>query len=64
MKHSAPDVLAALDLAWDPEGGFLGLLRDGVFSEGLGNSYLELLNGIEIEEGESLNSEFVRLLWY
>ena len=63
-KHSDPAVLEALDLAWDDERGYLGLLRAGVFSEDLGNQYVELLGQIEIEEGERLHPDFVRLVWF
>lgn len=63
-EHSDPAVLEALDLAWDPDEGFLGKLRDGEFSEELGDSYLALLESIEIGEGESLHPDFVRLVWF
>jgi hypothetical protein len=64
MKHASPEALEALDLAWDDEAGFLGLLRGGRFDSELANKYLSLLNSINIEEGESLNGDFVRLVWF
>jgi hypothetical protein len=63
-RHSDPEVLEALDLAWDSERGFLGRLRKGHFSEGLGEEYLDLLGRIEIDEGEQLHPDFVRLVWF
>ncbi|WKX70644.1 hypothetical protein [Streptomyces sp. XD-27] len=64
MKHSSPEVLEALDLAWDDESGFLGLLRAGNFSQSLAEDYLSLLNSIEIDEGEAFHQDFVRLIWF
>ncbi|MFE6926350.1 hypothetical protein ACFVAV_35440 [Nocardia sp. NPDC057663] len=64
MKYDSPEVLEALDTAWDPERGYLGNLRDGKFVPELGDAYLELLHSIEIPEGERLHSDFVRLLWF
>jgi hypothetical protein len=61
-RHSDPAVLAALDLAWDPDEGYLGMLRDGHFSEEAGEQYLNLLGQIEIFEGEQLHPDFVRLV--
>ena len=63
-RHSDPAVLEGLDLAWDSERGYLGLLRAGQFSEHLGEEYLDLLGQIEIEEGEQLHPDFVRLVWF
>jgi hypothetical protein len=64
MKHASPEALEALDLAWDDETGFLGILRSGRFDSELASKYLLLLNSIDIEEGEALNSDFVRLVWF
>lgn len=64
IDHSDPVVLEALDLAWDRDEGFLGRLRMRDFSEKLGNAYVELLQGIEIPEGERLHPDFVRLVWF
>ncbi|MGW4369786.1 hypothetical protein ACWEKT_29475 [Nocardia takedensis] len=64
MKHDSPEVLEALDAAWDPERGFLGNLRDGRFVPELGDAYLELLGSIEIPEGQRLHPDFVRMLWF
>ncbi|MCX5009445.1 hypothetical protein OG765_00235 [Streptomyces sp. NBC_00555] len=64
MRHSHPDVLQALDLAWDDESGFFGLLRAGSFSQAAADTYITLLNSIEVEEGEPLNQDFVRLIWF
>ncbi|MEU1664514.1 hypothetical protein ABZ547_13025 [Streptomyces sparsogenes] len=64
MKHSSPEILEALDSAWDDESGFLGLLRSGQFSSSLADEYLTLLDSVEIAEGEALNQDFVRLVWF
>lgn len=64
MKHSDPQTLEALDLAWDPEQGPLGKLRDGEYDPSLGERYIELLNSIEIPEGEPLHPDFVKLTWF
>ncbi|MGN2638315.1 hypothetical protein ACTD5D_19395 [Nocardia takedensis] len=64
MKHDSPEVLEALDTAWDPERGFLGNLRDGRFVPELGDAYLELLGSIDIPEGQRLHPDFVRMLWF
>lgn len=64
MKHSHPEVLEALDLAWDDESGFFGLLRAGKFSSEAADAYVRLLNSIKIEEGECLHPDFVRLIWF
>ncbi|MFI1253304.1 hypothetical protein ACH4U6_05770 [Streptomyces netropsis] len=64
MKHSDPTVLEALDLAWDPDMGALGKLRDRVYDPMLAAAYVKLLEGIEIPEGESLHPDFVRLVWF
>lgn len=64
MKYSSPEALEALDLAWDDESGFLGLLRAGEFNREAGEAYIRLLNSIEVEEGEPLNRDFVRLVWF
>lgn len=64
MKHSNPQVLEALDLAWDDESGFLGLLRSGKFSSSLAEEYLGILNSVDIQEGEELHPDFVRLTWF
>ena len=64
MKYSDPQVLEALDLAWDPDQGPLGKLRQGVFDAELADRYVDLLNSIEITEGECLHQDFVRLLWF
>lgn len=63
-RHSDPEVLEALDLAWDQDEGFLGLLRAGRFSKPAGDEYVELLQSIEIREGEQLHPDFVRLVWF
>ncbi|MFK4088640.1 hypothetical protein ACI2LF_31290 [Kribbella sp. NPDC020789] len=63
-RHSDPAVLEALDLAWDPDEGFLGRLRSGDFSEELGNEYVALLQSIEIDSGERIDPDFVRLVWF
>jgi hypothetical protein len=62
--HSDPATLNLLDLAWDQDEGFLGMLRSGRFSEVAGERYLALLRSIEIGEGEQLNPDFVRLVWF
>src|SRR5690242_3214396 len=62
--HSDPKVLEALDLAWDRDDGFLGRLRAGDFSEDLGDEYIALLQAIELEPGERIDPEFVRLVWF
>ncbi|MEU0740646.1 hypothetical protein, partial [Streptomyces sp. NPDC006134] len=64
MKHSDPQVLEALDLAWDPERGALGKLRQGEFDAELADRYVDLLSSIEITEGEPIHQDFVRLLWF
>ncbi|MDN3265776.1 hypothetical protein QWJ26_39475 [Streptomyces sp. CSDS2] len=64
MKHSDPQVLEALDLAWDPEVGPLGKLRAGEYDAELAERYVELLNSVEVAEGESLHQDFVRLVWF
>ncbi|MER6630957.1 hypothetical protein ABT301_22520 [Streptomyces sp. NPDC000987] len=64
MKHSDPQVLEALDLAWDPDQGPLGKLRAGDFDAELAQRYIDLLKSIEVPEGESLHQDFVRLLWF
>ncbi|MBO8201450.1 hypothetical protein ACFW4X_27705 [Streptomyces smyrnaeus] len=64
MKHSSAEALEALDLAWDPERGVLGKLRDGIYDAELAQEYITLLESIEIEEGEHLHPDFVRLLWF
>ncbi|MCF3119305.1 hypothetical protein IPZ68_06225 [Streptomyces arenae] len=64
MKHSDPQVLEALDLAWDPEQGPLGKLRGGEYDPSLGEPYIALLNSIEISEGEPLHADFVKLVWF
>ncbi|WP_190128687.1 hypothetical protein [Streptomyces mashuensis] len=64
MKHSEPEVLEALDLAWDPEAGVLGKMRAGDYDAALADGYLELLDRIEIGEGEPLHPDFVKLLWF
>ncbi|MFE1592355.1 hypothetical protein [Nocardia sp. NPDC058705] len=64
MRNTSPEVLEALDTAWDPERGFLGNLREGRFVPELRDSYLALLRSIEIPEGECLHADFVRLLWF
>jgi hypothetical protein len=64
MNHDDPNVLTALDEAWDPDLGFLGRLRERVFDPALGEAYLTLLRSIEIEGQETIKAEFVRLLWF
>jgi hypothetical protein len=64
MKHSDPQVLEALDLAWDDKDGPLGKLRSGRYDPILAERYIELLNSIEISEGEPLHQDFVRLVWF
>jgi hypothetical protein len=64
MKHSDPQVLEALDLAWDPEEGPLGKLRAGKYDPELAERYITLLNSIEVADGESLHQDFVRLVWF
>ena len=63
-RHSDPEILEALDRAWDQDEGFLGMLRSGRFSESAGDQYLNLLSSIEIQEGERLHPDFVRLIWF
>ena len=63
-RHSDPAILELLDLAWDQDEGFLGSLRAGRFFEVAGDKYLELLQSIDIEEGEHLHPDFVRLVWF
>lgn len=64
MKNSDPRVLEVLDLAWDDERGVLGKLRAGVYDPGSAADYLAFISEIEIEEGERLHADFVRLLWF
>lgn len=64
MKHSSPEALKALDSVWDEESGFLGLLGSGKFSSNLAEEYLKLLESIEVDEGEPLHRDFVRLVWF
>lgn len=63
-RHDDPRVLEALDGVWDGELGFLGMLRAGVFSESAGEEFLALLQSIEIQGGERLHADFVRLTWF
>jgi len=64
MKHDDPAMLEALDRAWDPEAGPLGLLREGIYDAQLADAYLALLDSIEIGEGERLHADFVKLVWF
>ncbi|MGN5632879.1 hypothetical protein [Streptomyces sp. AC154] len=64
MRHDDPAALDSLDLAWDPDVGVLGKLRSAVFDAELAAKYVALLNNIEVPEGESLNADFVRLVWF
>ncbi|MEC4016975.1 hypothetical protein [Streptomyces sp. H27-D2] len=64
MKHSDPEILEALDLAWDGELGPLGKLRNGTFDPVLADNYIKLLERIEITEDEALHPDFVRLTWF
>jgi hypothetical protein len=64
LRHSDPEVLAALDLAWDDEEGPLGKLRSGRFDPILAGRYIDLLNSIEISKGQALHPDFVRLVWF
>jgi hypothetical protein len=63
-RHDDPGILEALDSAWDDESGFLGMLRAGRFAESAGEELLVLLESIEIQEGERLHPDFVRLVWF
>jgi hypothetical protein len=63
MKQNNPDLLRALDEAWDDEAGFLGRLRYRNFDAASGQKYVELLESIDVEEG-AFSAEFVRLLWF
>jgi hypothetical protein len=63
-RHDDRDVLEALDNAWADETGFLGMLRNGQFSESAGEELLGLLESIEVPLGERLHSDFVRLVWF
>lgn len=64
MKHTDPQVLESLDLAWDPDQGPLGKLRGGTFDPELAERYVALLNSVEIQERERLHRDFVRLVWF
>jgi hypothetical protein len=64
MKQTNPELLAALDAAWDDETGFLGRLRYRHFDAALGRAYVDLVQSIEVDEGEPFSPDFIRLLWF
>jgi hypothetical protein len=55
-------ILLALDEAWDPDGGFLGKLREGFFDEAMGDAYLELLRSVPPAEG-MVDSRLAKSIW-
>ena len=58
------EIIEALEQEWSREGGFLGLLRDGKFSdEGL-DRFLNLLDGIDFSDKELIELRLVSLTWY
>lgn len=67
MAKGEESLIVALDEAWDEETGFLGKLRSGVFDEGQGSAYVELLRRIPtvISLGlDTVSSELVKLIWF
>ncbi|GAU65974.1 hypothetical protein SSP35_02_03430 [Streptomyces sp. NBRC 110611] len=57
------ELMHALDEAWDPDTGFLGKLRDGIFDRAAGAEYVQLLGRVAPFDG-MVDSELVRLIWF
>jgi hypothetical protein len=55
--------IAALDAEWDPEAGFLGLLREGHFDSLAFNRYIGLLKSIDLGDGGLVGRRLVAVLW-
>ncbi len=67
MAVTRESLLTSLDEAWDEGTGFLGKLRAGVFDEGLGNAYVELLRRVPAvftPGQEAMSAELVKLIWF
>lgn len=58
------NLLRELNEAWDDELGFLGKLRAGKFDREGAEAYIALLARIPPIEGDVVNSELVKLIWF
>ncbi len=58
------NVIERLEYEWSLENGFLGLLREGRFSEDGLARLLNLLDEIESSESEFIERRLVELLWH
>jgi hypothetical protein len=58
------DLIKSLENEWSKEGGFLGLLREGTFSEDALLRLLQLLDRIDFGGQEVIERRLVSLMWY
>jgi hypothetical protein len=56
--------LSDLEAAWEPETGFLGCLRDGIFDQALFGDFVTTLMRVRVAEDALLPARFVTLLWF
>ena len=56
--------LAELEASWDPDTGFLGCLRDGIFDRALFGDFVTTLMRVRVAEEALLPARFVTLLWF
>jgi hypothetical protein len=56
--------LAELEAAWEPDTGFLGCLRDGIFDQALFTDFVTTLIRVRVAEEALLPARFVTLLWF
>ena len=65
MTKLNDDLNAALEAEYDPDDGFLGLLRGGHFDTRARDRFLHLLESVEIaEDAKTIDRRLVALLWY
>lgn len=57
------EVISILDQAWSDQ-GFLGRLREGLFTVEDGDRFLSFLRSIDITEDSLLPKRFMSLMWY
>jgi hypothetical protein len=56
--------LPELEAAWEPDTGFLGCLRDGLFDRALFGDFVTTLMRVRVAEEALLPARFVTLLWF
>jgi hypothetical protein len=64
MTNDARQLISDIEAEYDLDEGFLGLLRGGHFDTRARDRFLQLLDSVDLGQGEMISRRIVALLWY